>query len=221
MPKPFKNIILYIWKFISSKDDLWVILRAAVMTIAAMVLHILFLGAPADSKLRMYCSLGRTIFIILALLQIRHFNKKGTFSNGLKKIAKRVGKLIKSVYRLISQFELVKGRRSNLKLKTEGYTDSQTALEKRRRSGHKRFKSKPWNKMDEKERVRYLYAKRVFKWMKKGYEIDESDTPNEIAQKSAAWPEGGIESEKLIHAYNRVRYNDNCIIDEEITNIYQ
>jgi len=76
-------------------------------------------------------------------------------------------------------------------------------------AGHtrkRRPKFKKWKDMDNQEKVRFIYAKRNLKHIKKGYVYKESATPNEVLEDMIGKKLETEQTRELYDLYNPARY---------------
>lgn len=136
--------------------------------------------------------------------------------NKVGKAARAITKFIRNIVRrLMDKFSfgtngIYKGARL-----ANGYVDvkEKAAVGKGKAVRRKR---KKYKYMDNVERVRYLYEKKVTGAMKSGIEVEESMTPNEIGGMLVVRRYMKNESMELIDKYNFARYDDEAIITDDM-----
>ena len=141
----------------------------------------------------------------------------------LTKIANKVGKAVrvitnfirKIVRRIKEKFSfgtngIYKGARM-----AKGYVDVKEKVAAGKGKTIRR-KKKKYRDMDNVERVRFFYEKKVTGAMKRGIEVEESKTPNETGVMLVSCRYMKNESMELIEKYNFARYDDEAVVTDDM-----
>lgn len=160
--------------------------------------------------------------IMLSITRKIHENLKrltGRFTkivNKVGKVARAITKFIRNIARrLRDKFSfgtngIYKGARL-----AKGYVDVKERAEAGKGKAVRR-KKKKYKYMDNVEKVRYLYEKKVTGAMKSGIEVEESMTPNETGDMLVVRRYMKNESKELIDKYNFARYDDEAVITDDM-----
>lgn len=138
----------------------------------------------------------------------------------VSKIVKKVSEFVFSitigiVLRVFdSFFNMASGSRSMEIENITGYEDSVSSVrvrKKRKKANYKRYKL-----MDNREKVRFLYYKKVTKAVRKGYFFKESDTAFEVKDKLIERKYISEEEKDLGEIYSLSRYDSKSEITDEM-----
>jgi hypothetical protein len=140
-----------------------------------------------------------------------------------KKLLKKAENVIKTLFEIVmkiadklrEKFSINSSGSYKLTHMAKGYVDTKekigAASGKRGRKKRKKYKD-----MNNIEKIRFLYEKKVTGAVKKGIEIEKSLTPNETGERMVErkyMKENGME---LIKRYNAARYDDAAEIADEM-----
>lgn len=141
-----------------------------------------------------------------------------------RKCAKRIKSFMVSFTRAVFKFikkvmdklSLSHGKSFNTVKMIKGYNDVTEKAggdyaDKKKKKKHKRYKY-----MDNVEKVRFLYEKRVTGAIKNGIEIEESMTPIEAGDIMAREKYMKDNNDILIETYNQARYDDKSVITDDM-----
>ena len=120
------------------------------------------------------------------------------------------------IRKIISKFSFSNGKSFKGARMIKGYSDITEHINEngsvvKSKKRHKRYKN-----MDNIEKVRFLYEKKVTGAIKKGVPIEESMTPNEAGETMKTKKYMKKSEDILIGTYNVARYDDEAIITDEM-----
>lgn len=95
-----------------------------------------------------------------------------------------------------------------------GYEDEISSVEERK-AGKRRKRYKKWRDMDNKERVRFIFAKRMSKRIREGFEYEFSATPYENTERLVASSREEKDIYELTDTYNRARYDEGYVPEDD------
>lgn len=129
-------------------------------------------------------------------------------------------KIFDFVKMVISRFSFSNGRSFKATGMIKGYSDTSERINTgsyvtKTKKKHKRYKN-----MDNIEKVRYLYEKKITGALKRGIPLEESMTPNEAGELMKQRRYMKKSENVLIGTYNFARYDEEALItDEMVKNI--
>ena len=153
------------------------------------------------------------ITIIFLYLSITHmYFEKNIRTNiflRLKEFVKR------RIDKLIKYFEIRKAKKYKDPEFIKGYTDVSTRIQISPFKRKKKNKFKNYKNMNNREKVRFLFYKRVRKEVKRGYLYKDYKTPRENISDMLNDKYLIKNSEEMIDIYNEARYNDKSEVIED------
>lgn len=124
--------------------------------------------------------------------------------------------VFKFIKKVMDKLSLSHGKSFKTVKMIKGYNDVTEKAggdyaDKKKKKKHKRYKY-----MDNVEKVRFLYEKRVTGAIKNGIEIEESMTPIEAGDIMAREKYMKDNNDILIETYNQARYDDKSVITDDM-----
>lgn len=157
---------------------------------------------------------GAVIFINFVMFEHFYRISKAFAKNTLESIIKRIGKKVLELFERFKRTTAVIAYKLNLKRNFAGFTDEKISL-KHIKKKKKKKKYKKYKDMNNIERVRYFYDKKVTYAKKKGVDIKKYHTPKEAVSNMRAAELIGEDGDFFVLTYNEARYNENAYINEE------
>ncbi len=199
---------------ISKKDKVKIIV-ALFFLFAAIMLSVFAIRNWENTAASGYSVIAALICAIIGWLLIRKY----PFSKVANVFGGFVGIIFSVVGRVINGVRNILGMNNDRymrPLNIKNFSDEEESIgdfsKKVRRS---RPKFKKWKDMDGAEKVRYIYAKRNLKHIRKGYNYKDSNTPNETLEEMLSKKIENGEVKELYVNYNPARYGKNFDITEE------
>lgn len=165
-----------------------------------------------------------TAVLAAALLLYLYYKlQKTTIPDKLIKAIKKIlGLAAGLIIDLIAKaYELLSLTTSRGLQQIKGYKDERIKIEYTKEEYKSKIRFKKWKKMDNRERIRYLYAKSIIRWIKAGFDFETYDTPKEIGVKLESQKRMKNEDQPLFDLYNQARYEQNSEIDDDMVNQMQ
>ncbi len=138
-------------------------------------------------------------------------------------IAKKIGRVVFNltlglVFRAFDAlFNMVAPERTTDLKAIKGYRDNEISIKAKIKKKKANYKS--YRKMDNREKVQFLYYKTVTKAIRKGFYFKDSDTPREVNGKMINSKYINVDNRQLGEIYNVSKYNDNAEITDVMVDV--
>lgn len=205
-------------KILFSKEEIFVLLRSAVMLTIGLVFYNISKVVNADKTISRDM-IKYFIGIVLMVASVLNILLNDSFKNG-KKIFKGIKAFLNGAVNIVRRIgEIFIIRRLNYSRNASnisGFTDTFSKIKKEKKSEHfSKVKYKKWSKMDKIEKIRFIYYKATTRFIKKGYEYKKTFTANE--NYSNLKNKNFIKDDVLLffEEYNKARYTEKTNVDEE------
>lgn len=202
---------------ITNKDKVKIII-AIVFLIISIALSVFAMRNWENSQLSGIAVLIAIVCAVIGWLLVRKYE----FMQVAQVVGAFVGVLFAVVGHMVNGVKNLLGLNNDRYMRAlhiKNYNDEEvsiggmSALKKR-----KRPKFKKWKEMDDSEKIRYIYAKRNMKHIKKGYYYNETYTPNETLDEMIRKNIENKETGELFSNYYPARYTTNFKSDEDKIN---
>lgn len=205
-------------RILFSKEEVFVLLRSAIMLAIGLVFYNLSKVVRADNTIsrdmvKYFIGIILMVTAVINILLNDSFKNTKKIFNGIKALINRAVSIAKRIGEIFIIRRLNYSRNSS---NISGFTDTFSKIGKEKKQDHfSKVKYKKWSKMDEIEKIRFIYYKATSRFIKKGYEYKQSFTANENYE--------SLKDKKFIKddvslffkEYNKARYTEKISIDKE------
>ncbi len=184
--------------------------------IISCILMVIYLCLPADNPYKGLFNVATILMLFVTLITIYVFNMVDKVKSVVKKVAGVVFNLtIGVIFRVFDALLNMTNasRTGNLKV-IKGYEDKVFSVREQKKKRRAHYKS--YRKMDNREKVRFLYYKAVTKAVRRGFGFRESDTPFEVNDRLIERKYYKSGEKKLGEIYSVGRYDSESYITDEM-----
>ena len=196
-----------------------ILILIAVEFVISWVLMGIYLYLPKDDAYKGLFNALTIMMFFITLITIYIFNMVDKVKKVVKKVAEIVFSLtVGVIFRVFDALLNMTSanRTGNLKVIT-GYEDKVFSVRERKKKRKANYKS--YRKMDNREKVRFLYYKAVTKAVRKGFFFKEADTPFEVNDKLIKRKYYKKGETQLGEIYSVSRYDSESEVTDEMVEV--
>lgn len=200
------------------KEKLILILIAIEFIISCVLMGI-YIYLPRDDAYKGLFNTLTIMMFFITLITIYVFNMTDKVKKVVKKVAEVVFNLtVGVIFRVFDALlnMTTANRTGSLKVIT-GYEDKVFSVREQKKKRRANYKS--YRKMDNREKVRFLYYKAVTKAVRKGFGFREADTPFEVNERLIERKYYKNQETQLGEIYSVGRYDSQCEITDEMVEV--